>query len=208
MKGIGKMEALCAQAGREFGEAIKRGLRIALAYAIVESVDEQAKTVNAVVDGEKVFRDIALDVVPGGGNSVFLIPAVDSVVILGFIEGQPESAFIAQTTTVDKIVVSNAPDDKSEVTITQESIAVKRGTSTWSMQDGKVSWTADMTEINGAKQGGLVLIESLTSSLNSLVTYINSHTHSNGAGGYPTGAPIAKASRFSKSSYENTKVKQ
>lgn len=67
--------------------------------------------------------------------------------------------------------------------------------------------------INGGTLGGLVKIQDLTNKLNALVNTFNSHTHSfegtvEGTACSGTTNPIiAQASGFSKSDYEDTKVK-
>lgn len=59
--------------------------------------------------------------------------------------------------------------------------------------------------INGGKLGGLVNIEALTKCLNGLVNTFNNHTHivPNGT----SNKPLPTAESFSKSDYEDTKVK-
>ena len=202
------MDAICAQIGKNFHISLKRMITVSLVYGIVESVDEKNKTATVVVDKDNYFSDISLDIVTSGGNSILCIPAIGSVAILGFVEGQPESAFIIQATKLDKVIISNEQSDKSIITINNDLTEIIRGNSTWKIENEKVSWEAGLTEINGGGNGGMVMINELTEALNSFVSSYNSHTHSNGNQGSPTGTPIVNAVEFIRSDYENTKIKQ
>lgn len=59
--------------------------------------------------------------------------------------------------------------------------------------------------INGGGYGGLIKIDDLVDELNRLVQTFNTHTHEIPDG--TSGTPIVQASRFHKSTLENTKIK-
>lgn len=77
-----------------------------------------------------------------------------------------------------------------------------------------IGWSeVDTITINGGTFGGLVKIQALTTKLNALVQAFNTHTHTvatTGTAAAQTGTAAATtgtASQFSKSDYEDTKIK-
>lgn len=214
----GAFEEDMANVGAQLGKAITKSRITSVVMADVGSVDEEARTIDAIVDVDQVFSDISLDIFTNGGNSIYLIPAVGSLVVLGFIEGFTEMPVLLKTTKVDKIVVSNEQQDDSYIQILNDSIEVKRGSSVWRIENGKISLSSDLTEINGGGNDGMVLINELTSSLNNFVSQVgnmvsvfNAHVHTSAAPGSPTSTtvtPMTNPSQFNKSDYENTKVTQ
>lgn len=64
---------------------------------------------------------------------------------------------------------------------------------------------AEQIVINGGKLGGLIKIEELTKKLNELINAFNNHTHTAPSGA--TTPPLKTAKTFSKSDYEDTKIK-
>lgn len=77
-----------------------------------------------------------------------------------------------------------------------------------------IGWSeVDMITINGGDLGGLVKIQELTNKLNALVQVFNSHTHTVATAGTAAAqsgtaaATTAQATQFSKSDYEDDKIK-
>ena len=87
MKTSGTFDDECARLGAEFGTKMNDGRRVSLVIATVSAIDEDAKTLEAVVDNDRIFSDISLNIFPNGGNSLYIIPSMNSLVVLGFIEG-------------------------------------------------------------------------------------------------------------------------
>lgn len=223
-----KLRDSVSEAGKMLGQSIKKSMPTYIIYATVESVDEQAMTIDAVVDGDQVFSDIDLNVFPNSGNSITLIPAIESLVVLGFIEGFAEQPFIIRPTKVDKIIIRNENQTESEIIITNDSISIKREESIWQIEGNKISLSSELIELNGGNNNGLIFVDELTSSLNDLVREINNaiqvfnpHTHNiqitGTAGPYPVTATgtitpptsnMSNTSEFDKANYENTKITQ
>lgn len=77
-----------------------------------------------------------------------------------------------------------------------------------------IGWSeVETITINGGEFGGLVKIQELTNKLNALVQKFNTHTHTVATTGTATAqtgtaaATSVQASQFSKSDYENDKIK-
>lgn len=215
-------EEQCREIGRDFGYKLEQLIPTALVVGEVESVDEDAKTIDAVVDDDRVFRDVSLDIFPSGDNSVLFFPTVGSLVVIGFIENMAEVPVLLKVTKVDKIVIFNESIGNSSITIENDTFFIKRGDSTFEITNDKVSLTSNLTEFNGGGNGGTVLIRELTNSLNNMVTEIsaaftslNAHTHTfswaGTAGTSVTLAPnssVTNPSSFSASDYENNDITQ
>lgn len=197
---------------------------VSIIVATVESVDEENLTISAVSDTDLRFDEVSLDVFHSGGNSTLHIPEVGSLVVLGFVENQPEMPFIIRTTKLSKIVVANtAGSETSHIIITDDTLELKRGESDLILTDNQITLNAGQTVFNGGELDGMVRINELTEKLNGLVgeintmvTQFNSHTHLSAAPGTPTGAPpastppvqMSNATEFDKNDYENTEILQ
>lgn len=215
-------EDSAASFGEELANRVRDILPNFIVIATVESVDEEAKTLDAVVDNDKVFSDISLDVFPNGGNSVYLIPKVGSMIILGFIEGFAEDPFVIKTTAIEKLIISNEQSENSTILVENDYIEVIRGESIWRIEDGKISLSAELTEFNGGANDGMIKIHELTEKLNALVADFNAHNHSIPSGAVlvaaqggvsnPTPiqltAPTPTTDNFVESDYENTAITQ
>lgn len=218
MKTSGTFDEECARLGAEFGAKMGDERRVSLVIATVSAVDEEAKTLEAVVDNDRVFSDINLNVFPNGGNSLYIIPSVDSLVVLGFIEGYSEVPVLIKATKIDKMVVSNVAgteeEGESTISFDKDAVEIIRGTSSWRIEKNKISFTADKIEMDGGENGGLVLVDGVTTALNNLVTQVgnmctvfNAHTHG-AQGASPPDTPMTAPSQFNKGDYENTKITQ
>lgn len=213
---------------RDFGQTLRnfmwQNTPTYLVIAEVTDVDEENMTISAVVDEDKAFDDMELNIFPNGGNSTILIPAIGSLIVIGFIEGLPEEPFVVATTQVDKYLISNKQGEDSVINVENDSLEIIRGSSIWRIENDKISFTADLVEINGGSNDGLVLINELTAKLNNLVTEVsamastfNSHTHlytdvtPSGSTISTTQAPasaMSNPSQFDKGDYENPIVTQ
>lgn len=211
-------------AARAFGAAIAASRSISLMLATVDTVDEEARTIDTIV-GDKAIRDISLEVIPNGGSSIILVPEIGSVVVLGFIEGFIEMPFIVKHTKVKTFILFNNQTEESKITVNNDSIEIVRGSSIWKIENERISLSGDLIELNGGENGGLPLVTELTDSLNafvnevsSFVSTFNSHTHtvtgSSATGGPVTGAtgsptsPAQSPSNFNAGDYTNEIVTQ
>lgn len=178
MKKFSNIDEAAKQVGQGFARLFRESQPTYIVIGQVVTVDEDAKTIEAIVDDDKLFSDIQLDVVPNGGNSLYLVPALDSIVMLGFIEGFPEEPFLLKTTKIDKVLIYNENAEESSIVIDNAMIQVTRGSSIWNIEDGKVSMQSDLIEMNGGENGGLLKIRQLLENINKNVSIFNSHKHS------------------------------
>lgn len=169
----GRIEQAATEAGKQFAQSLKKKLPVSLILGTVESVDEEAKTITAIVDDERVFSDISLDVFENGGNSVILVPKIGSLVIIGFIENMPEMPLIIKTTKVEKVILSNSQDESSSIIVNEDHLEVIRGSSRWILQNGQISLTADEVVVNGGDNGGVTLSAETAQKLAALEQAVN-----------------------------------
>lgn len=189
--------------GRQIRKMLTNELPVTLVIAEVEEVNEDEKTMSAIVDDDRVFSDISLDIFQNGNNSLLLVPQVGSLVVLGFIEDFSEQAVLIKTTDLHKIIVTN-------------------GTSSCIIEDNKISFASDLIEFNGGNNGGLIFIEDLTAAINDFVketqnmcSVFNSHTHQftwAGTGGTAVtmgpASPMQSPNELSSADYQNEKITQ
>lgn len=206
-------EDTMAEYGAQLGAAIRDAIPIYITAAEVESVDEENRTLNAVVDDMNVLRDIALDVFPNGGNSVYLVPAVGSLILVGFVEGYNESPVIIRTTKIDKLIIDNKPDEEREegeqsyIYLDDDRVQVIRKGTSWTLEDKKISLSAELIEMNGGGLGSSVVAERLTEVLEDIASKFNDHLHPVTAVGSPTEGPD-KSISIDSGSYTNTAITQ
>lgn len=138
MKTSGTFDDECARLGAEFGTKMNDGKRVSLVIATVSAIDEDAKTLEAVVDNDRIFSDISLNIFPNGGNSLYIIPSMNSLVVLGFIEGYSEVPVLIKATKIDKMVVSNVAgteeEGESTISFDKDAVEIIRGTSSWRIE--------------------------------------------------------------------------
>ena len=159
--------------GESLGRAIIGRLPNFIVIATVQSVNEDDKVLDAVVDDTHVFSDIALDVFPNGGNSIYLVPTVGSLIILGFIEGYAEAPFIIKTTQVDKIIISIPGEHPDSIIYSDKDVVeIIRGSSSWKIEDNLIT-------LNGGKNRGIMNI----SQIDSLVEALSQDLMALGGGG-------------------------
>ena len=182
--------ARVAEIGRLLDRRFTMAESVSLVYATVDSVDEDNRTLNAIVDSDKTISDINLDIVVNGDNGILFIPTVGSTVVLGFVENRPELPFIVSFTHLGSASV--ALDSSGE---------------------------NPLVTLNGGEKGPTVVIGELTARLNKLVgeidslkEFVNSHTHTAPSGGGPTSSPTpgftGSFSQFSDDEYQNEDIVQ
>lgn len=182
--------------------------RPGIMYGNVDSVDEEAKTINVRIgDAGLVIPDISLTSITGGDSNVILYPAVDSAVIIGVPYKQYENSFVVTYTIVDKVEI-NISDYSCK--IDNESIYLSSaGGASAELKD-------DTVTLNGGEIGGMVIPSKLTDRMNKLESQIDqiqtnilAHTHATPVGP-TTGITYTKVSltSFKDDDYENTKVMQ
>lgn len=200
-----------AEYGSQLGTAIRNSIPIYITYAEVVSVDEERKVLNAVVDDTNVFSDIALDVFPNGGNSIYSVPAIGSLILVGFVEGYAETPVILRTTKIDKLIIANKPDEErgegeqSYIYIDDDRVQVIRKGTSWTLEDKKISLTAELIEMNGGGLGSSVVAERLTEVLEGIASKFNDHTHPvSGTTASETSSKIS----IDSGSYTNTAITQ
>lgn len=74
MKTSGTFDDECARLGAEFGTKMNDGRRVSLVIATVSAIDEDAKTLEAVVDNDRIFSDISLNIFQTGATASILYP--------------------------------------------------------------------------------------------------------------------------------------
>ena len=128
----------------------------------VDAVDETARTVDcSPIDGDAPLLGVNLQANQESGDGIVLFPAVDSYVVVAFLE--PSVAVVVLTEKVDKIVLKIG-DTTAEVIDGQIDIAV---------QSIKAQMTSDGVTFNDGTLGGLVVSEKLAQKLNALEQGIN-----------------------------------
>ncbi|NDW10952.1 hypothetical protein [Dysgonomonas sp. 520] len=151
------------------------------------NIDKEKRVCDVERDGQPILFNCRLNAVVDSMNSYSVVfPKPDSYVLCLTI-GDTDNLVIAY----------------SEI----QEINVKIENTTMVMN-------GEDTVFNGGKLGGMVKISELTNKINDFVKIFNSHTHpvsTTGTASAQTGAAsatISQASFFSKSDYENTKIKQ
>lgn len=142
--------ARVAEIGRLLDRRFTMAESVALVYATVDSVDEENRTLNAIVDSDKTISDINLDIVVNGDNGILFIPTVGSTVVLGFVENRPELPFVVSFTHLDKIVVKYDFGNEGAtdvITIDASSISAQRGDAGMEMRNGLLSLTVGSASV-------------------------------------------------------------
>lgn len=147
-------------------EAIRKmaaaGMELYCKVCTVDAVDETARTVDcSPIDGDAPLLGVNLQANQESGDGIVLFPAVDSYVVVAFLE--PSVAVVVLTEKVDKIVLKIG-DTTAEVIDGQIDIAV---------QSIKAQMTSDGVTFNDGTLGGLVVSEKLAQKLNALEQDIN-----------------------------------
>ncbi|MEG0899032.1 MAG: hypothetical protein RSF40_04895 [Oscillospiraceae bacterium] len=184
-----------------------------LMYGNVVAIDAENKTMDVAVGDKVTMMDISLNIITGGDSSVLVFPTIGSLVVIGFIQGQNDTAFPVKFSEIDSISIKHNTSDTGDdiISTDDKTIFTKRGNSSCKIEN-------DLISLNGGKLDGLVVVGELTKRLNKLndkiyeiQSAITSHTHTCSAPGQPTSATIYKTvpmTSFENSDYENTKIKQ
>ena len=179
-----------AAVGRRLGMMLSEQQHnsISISRGVVLSVDKDKKLIDVTMDNGHVIREVDLDTIYSGDSGILVYPAINSTVILGFIEGRAELPFVVSYTTMDEMLIT-------------------AGNSTIKILD-------TLIEINKGLNNGLVLIDKLTTKLNAFVDTYNGHGHgvaTTGTASSHTGATTSlspTADAFNAEDYENKKITQ
>lgn len=205
----GDTERALEEIGRDFGMRLNDQSRTYIVVAHVEAVNEDAKTMDAIMSDGNTIPGISLDIVQGGNNSVLVIPAIESVVILGFVEGLPERAVPLCFTTIEKTIIRNLGSNNetnSQIVVENDEISIQRGQTLLQINDNNVRINSNLVQINGGNNGGLVLSTALSSAFNTLINTYNAHTHP--VSGTTAGPTTQQATTTTATQFENNKITQ
>lgn len=225
----GEFESEIMDAGRELGAAIRNSITVSNVLGTVTEVDEENFVFNIEVDDDTAFEGINATLYPGNICSIYLMPTVGSIVVVGFIENSMECPYLIKATQIDKIVIVNENTENSRIEITETAISVIRDKSSCVFTNEEVTLNAENININanekivfnGGDNSGLVLVNELTDALNGLVDDIKSmadtfdnHTHigKDSMGGAitadPPTSPMTPPGSFSAGDYTNESIEQ
>lgn len=135
------------------------------------------------------------------------------MILVGFVEGYTEEPIIIRTTKIDKLIIANKPDEErgegeqSYIYLDDDRVQVIRKGTSWTLEDKKISLTAELIEMNGGGLGSSVVAERLTEVLEDIASRFNGHMHTDSMGGTttkPTGGSIS----IDSGSYTNTAITQ
>lgn len=199
----------------------------ALIYGTVAAVDKEAQTIDVTTEDDYSILGISLDVLPNGGSGILFYPALESTVVVGFIENQPQAPFIASFTQLEEVVIQvDRENEDRQLSLTADALNFKFDNTIGEVTEKGVSLSSDKITFNEG-ENGLVLIDKLTDRINKLVDAFNNHTHtltsnsvsvegSNSAGPVvsknlsPISVPAitSKAQKFNQDEYESDKIFQ
>lgn len=150
--------------------------------AQVKTVDEGATTMDVLINEDLLIYDVRLRSVIDTDDGLYVIPAVDSYVVIGKIDGGVDFILI-QASKIDKILF-------------------KIGTTTG-------EFTSTGIKYNGGNKGGLINIVDQTTKLNQLVTEVQTQLGLIATGLAGVGGSYAPGvlSSFVKTDFEDTKIK-
>lgn len=193
----------------------KRGDETYCKICTVDAVDEAARTVDvSPLDESAPILGVNLQANQSAEMGVVYFPKVGSHVVVSFLN--PAAAVVVLTDEIEKIILKLGAENPVELEAVDGSVKLKIGTTSAEIiKDKKITF-------NGGENGGLVIIQKLTDKINALVDAFNNHTHTlaTGAVGVEGSAtkqaniaPItvpaisSKATKLSKSDYEDTNIK-
>lgn len=215
---MAKFEKEAANLGRRLRSFIDMQKPIVCQYANVESVDKDAMTMEVSVGSSVIIKDVSLVSVLGGSGSLLSIPAVGSLVVLGFINGVTSLPFPLVFTELDSVTLKHDLESEEDVIFTdKQQFFVKRGASSLKIEN-------DLISLNDGTLDGLVVVGKLTQRLNDLQSQIDqiqasisAHTHtvtttgsSSSQSGGTTSTSYSKVTLtpVKNEDYENIKIKQ
>ena len=166
------------------------GLELHGKVCTVDAVDEQARTVDCTpIDEGAPLLGVNLQANQDSEDGVVLFPAVDSFVVVSFL-----GESVAVVTLCEKI-------DKIALKIGETTAAFVNGQVDVAVEQITAKITKDAVTFNGGSFGGLVKIEELRRSLDSLKNYCETLSTAvsaglNGVGTGPTASGSAGAGAF------------
>lgn len=203
----------------EFSQVFERRLRQSgtnTFYADVVAVDEAARTCCVEMEGIPYENVLLYSVEKADLKGFVILPATGSRVIVSRLG---DGWFVELFSVIDKVLLTIG--ENVALSVDQEEITYKNGQVSLKINGSAVELSANAITLNGGGLDGLVKINDITTKLNELVETFNSHTHSGvitavsgGSGNPAVGIPgnsattTLDAKPFSKTDYENTKVKQ
>lgn len=141
--------------------------------ATVTAVNDTARTVDVEpIDETAPIIGVNLTALQSGDKGVIMIPAIGSDVI------------VAMTSATNGVVIATCEVDKVLITI---------GTTTIEATDGKIAIDAELIEMNGGNNGGLVKLSELNASLNSIKQYCEQMKQATITGLNAVGASLASS---------------
>lgn len=187
-------------------------------YATVVSVDKERRTCTVEVE-EVRYDDVLLHAVADGEQRGFCFePAVGSTVLVSRIGGSNE-LYVAMFSEVDRARLSVG--EELEATLSAEGLSLSIGEAKIEATTDRIAVDAPEIVLNGGDHGGLVQVEELRQSLDSLkrfveamhaalpgaFTAVGAAMSANGAAGKTAydGAMTGRSIRIE--AMENTKVK-
>lgn len=155
--------------------------------AVVKEVDEDMRTCTVRINDNVDVEDVRLYAVVDDSLKGFcLIPAIDSTVLVGAMDGR-QDFYVVMFSEVDKVLGSIG--DKTEIAIDEKSLSYKCDKTEFTVQsaemtakidkvefevkDNKVKVNADEIVFNKGENGGLVNVDGLTTQLNAVENDLN-----------------------------------
>lgn len=155
--------------------------------AVVKEVDEDMRTCKVRIGDNVDVEDVRLYAVVDDSLKGFcLIPAIDSMVMVGAMDGK-QDFYVAMFSEVDKVLGSIGDKteialdeaslsykvDKTEIVVKSAEITAKIDKVEFEVKDNKIKVKADEIVFNDGGNGGLVNVNGLTSQLNAVEKDLN-----------------------------------
>lgn len=199
---------------RKMDEKTRGMIPVQVFPAVVSEVDETTRTCKVKVNDNVEFEDVRLyAVVDDSLNGFCLIPAVDSMVLVGRI-GNGNELHVVSFSEVDKVLgtigdnVEIAIDeeslsykcDKTEATVKSNDIQVKTEGVTFTVSDKNVTVDAEEVVFNGGKKG-IPNVDSVEKNLKAIKSYVESMHTAIDAGLKGVGASTAASGALGAEAY-------
>lgn len=189
-----------------------------IAVSIVEVDKDNGLAYVQIYDGDDALPvPMTLNGIPTG--MVKIVPAIDSLAVIGFMDGVETLPYFVSFSEIDEIIVGRGT---TEFTWTHDVDNPDADELFAKIGDSSIRINKDVIEMNGGDLLGLIAIQAMTDRLNSLRTEINniqsnisSHTHTVQVDGTThagsttgTAYTTANITQFANSDYENDKITQ
>ena len=179
----------------------------------VDSVDEEARTADvSPIDESAPILGVNLQAVQESKTGIVAIPKTGSDVVVAFLTDA--TAVVVLMSDIDKIIATVGEDKPVELAAEKSAVTLKLGDTIVDLKDDK------SITFNGGDNGGLVIIQELRDSLNSLKTYcetmkeavsaglkaVGASTSANGASGASAFDTAMISARIEIKNMENTDI--